>query len=218
VLDMFLSRLVLNVRSLRALADLADSQALHRTVMTGFGFVPGDAARDRLEVLTRAEERPIALLVSSAVEPDWSHLPADYLAAPAQVREMDTALAAIVPGLRLRFRLVAAPVRALASDGAGVDGRRARGRKIPITDTTAAAAWLRRRLGEAGAEVEVLSDVTRLGPVRGTRDGEGEVIHRGFRFDGTLVVRNPDLLRAAMTEGIGPGKAYGMGLLSVARG
>lgn len=214
---MFLSRLVLNLRCPQVIADLSDSQALHRTIMKGFGFVPGGTARDNLEVLTRVEERPTAILVSSAVEPDWSHLPADYLAATVQVRPMDAAWAVIVPGLRLRFRLVAAPVRATASGETRVDGRRQRGRKTPILEPAVASIWLRHQLDKAGADVEILTDVMRLPTMKGGRASTTDVVHSGFRFDGTLVVRDPDLLRTAMSEGFGPGKAYGFGLLTVAR-
>lgn len=36
-------------------------------------------------------------------------------------------------------------------------------------------------------------------------------------FEGRLVVENADALRRAMTSGIGPGKAYGCGLLTLAQ-
>jgi CRISPR system Cascade subunit CasE len=36
-------------------------------------------------------------------------------------------------------------------------------------------------------------------------------------FNGTLAVTDPERFRAALATGIGSGKAYGFGLLSVAR-
>jgi CRISPR system Cascade subunit CasE len=35
-------------------------------------------------------------------------------------------------------------------------------------------------------------------------------------FDGKMVVTDPKALKSAMTMGIGPGKAYGCGLLTLA--
>lgn len=43
-----------------------------------------------------------------------------------------------------------------------------------------------------------------------------KVRHARTRFDGTAAVIDADLLRAKITEGIGRGKAYGCGLLTIA--
>ncbi|MFD6434343.1 type I-E CRISPR-associated protein Cas6/Cse3/CasE [Streptomyces venezuelae] len=40
--------------------------------------------------------------------------------------------------------------------------------------------------------------------------------HHRVRFDGTATIVAPDLLRTALQKGIGRGKAYGCGLLSIA--
>ena len=46
---------------------------------------------------------------------------------------------------------------------------------------------------------------------------KGEVAHAGVRFDGELTVTDPGELRDAVAAGIGPAKAFGFGLLSLAR-
>ena len=52
---MFLSRLQLNPESRAVRRDLADRQALHRTVMSGFASDLGDTARNQAGVLFRLE-------------------------------------------------------------------------------------------------------------------------------------------------------------------
>jgi CRISPR system Cascade subunit CasE len=48
--------------------------------------------------------------------------------------------------------------------------------------------------------------------------GQPEVVLGTCLFEGTLQVVREEPLKRALCEGIGPGKAFGMGLLSVAPG
>ena len=85
---MYLSRLILSVRSRDVRRDLANCHELHRTILRGFPGLPAEPgangdARARLGVLFRVESHPrtgaTSVLVQSSVEPDWSHLPSGYL-------------------------------------------------------------------------------------------------------------------------------------------
>jgi CRISPR system Cascade subunit CasE len=216
---MFLSRLVLNIVSTRVLADLANIQALHQSIMLGFGIAP-DASqpRDYFDVLMRVEGQagssPPTVLVSSSSEPDWTNLPAGYLAFPAEVRSMGTLLGTMRAGLALRFWLVAVPYRYEQRQGFNLNGKPARAHKVNLDRPAEQQAWLRNHLARAGVDLGDHQAV-RLSDVRGIRNG-GSFAYRGIRFEGTIVVRDPSALRTALESGIGPGKAYGFGLLSVA--
>ncbi|MFE2167475.1 type I-E CRISPR-associated protein Cas6/Cse3/CasE, partial [Streptomyces sp. NPDC059447] len=67
----------------------------------------------------------------------------------------------------------------------------------------------------------VRRDVVNFG--KGTKDRNGETNGRGrvticpVLFEGTMTVTDPAALRRALLEGIGSGKAYGAGLLTLAR-
>ncbi|BFO16736.1 hypothetical protein SHKM778_31240 [Streptomyces sp. KM77-8] len=90
----------------------------------------------------------------------------------------------------------------------------------------AADDWWQRQAGNAGLHVLTL----RSQPVDAARDRQhpagtapadrakkiNRIHHHRVRFDGTATVTEPDLLRAAVQSGIGRGKAYGCGLLSIA--
>lgn len=216
---MFLSRLVLDPRSRDVLRDLSDGQDLHRTLMRAFGQAPDSrTARDHFGLLYRLEATPDgrpAVLVESLVEPHWSSLPNGYLAADPAVKPMAALLDALSPGARLRFRLVASPTRSVPSSPIP-GGKRARGAKQPIFDQVLAVAWLNRRLADAGADLVGNPILTPVDPMRGSRAAAYPLTVSGFRFDGMCLVRDPEVLRTAIVEGIGPGKAYGFGLLTVA--
>jgi CRISPR system Cascade subunit CasE len=218
----FLSQLVLDLRNRDVRRDLADIQQLHRTVMSAFPSASGDNARAQHAVLFRIDNDRSAtptLLIQSQIEPDWGRLPAGYLhAAPANpATKPFTALEQIDTGQILRFRLVANPTRKIDTK-TQEDGQRRHGRRVELRNEPDQIAWLQRRATAAGFELvnpEETLIVRPLGRMAGRRDTE-RVTAAAVQFDGLLRVLDHDLFRNAVTAGIGPGKAYGMGLLSLA--
>src|SRR5437867_2337054 len=104
---MYLSQLVLNRCSRAVRHDIADCHELHRTLLCAFGQAPAGstAAREQFGLLYRIEtdRRGVHVLAQSAAEPNWAHLPADYLLTlddgrpnPA-VKSIDGALGRIAP-------------------------------------------------------------------------------------------------------------------------
>lgn len=64
-------------------------------------------------------------------------------------------------------------------------------------------------------------NVTRAGKQRGRKKADGrshETTHLAVRFDGLLRITDANAFRETLACGIGPGKAFGFGLLSVAPG
>ncbi len=192
-------------------------------------FDPRDFGNGHVHVARKAESgflfridpQPggrVVILVQSAVKPDWDYAfhNAGYLvAAPPQVKPFDPSFKV---GQRLRFRLVANPIRRLAQRSVGADGKpieKGIGKRVPVP-ADRLIDWLARRAETAGFSVK--EDSTSVLPgyvyVHKTREGNG-VRLRSVRYDGTLTVTDPARFREAMLEGIGPGKAFGFGLLSV---
>ena len=66
---------------------------------------------------------------------------------------------------------------------------------------------------DAGDAVDVL---IRSSPRQAGRKDETRITVAGTLFDGRLVVQDTDRIRDAIAQGIGPGKAFGFGLLSLA--
>lgn len=241
---MYLSRLMLNPRVRAVRRDLADCQALHRTVMSLFGTTQGEEARARLGLLHRLETNPrtgqVSLLLQSAAPPDFDALPPGYLAemgpdAPAaSCKDVDAAYAALGLGRRLRFCLLANPTKKVDTHS-GPDGQRRNGRRLPLRGEDAHLAWLARKGVEGGfrllqvkaspssPERESIPSARALpaGELLGRHPlaGGEESARLTFvpvLFEGLLEVAAPDLLRQTLGRGIGPGKAYGLGLLSLA--
>jgi CRISPR system Cascade subunit CasE len=222
---MFLSRLTLNARSREARRDLGDVYQLHRTIMAAFKQVPDSPARESLEVLFRLESRgPLPIvLVQSRYEPRWE-LPAGYLApgTDPECKPIGHILDAIKAGGTYRFRLLANPTRKIARfDETGA--RQRQGKRVDLRRDDDRVAWLERKGTQHGFQLARVGDAGNLdvlvrssGRHVGRRDG-ARVTVAGAQFDGRLVVENADRVRAAIARGVGPGKAFGFGLLTLAR-
>jgi CRISPR system Cascade subunit CasE len=231
---MYLSRLVLNPRHRSVRRDLADCHGLHRTIMAAFADLGGtaDSARARLAVLFRVEvgegAAPV-VLVQSGGKPDWSCLEPGYLQSRAAWKEIGEMVGRLEVGRRLRFRLRGNPTRTITREGP--EGGRWQVR-VELHGEEEWLGWLRRK-GEQhgfrllGARAAVQVPDVRCAPrgkVTGARmDGGGAGEKRrltlfGVEFEGRLEVVERELFLAALRNGIGHGKAYGFGLLSIAPG
>jgi CRISPR system Cascade subunit CasE len=224
---MKLSRLVLNPLSRDIARAVADVHRLHQLVMNGFADDAGPAARAQHGVLHRLETDPrsgaLVLYVQSASDPDWARLPDETFAAlsdrqnPAvrDLRELDL----IAPGRLARFRLRGNPTRKIGTKS--VDGQRRHGHRVPHRNDERCIGWLVRKGSNHGFEIvdngQGLPNVTlSREPRRRGQRGNAAITFEGVRFDGVLRVVDAEKFRAAVVNGIGPGKAFGFGLLSFA--
>jgi CRISPR system Cascade subunit CasE len=219
--EIYLSRVRLDTRLPAARQALLDVHACHQGIMQAYPDGLGAGARARLRVLWREESvTPPLLLVQSGVEPDAEVLRAALGAADVQVKRIDERLRAVIePGSRWVFRLVANATRKIDTRSSP-DGSRRHGRRVPLRRETDRLSWLERRLDVAGAElVEAggVPDVEIRGPLHRTgRRGQGVITLEGLDYRGQLLVRDPERFVRSVAEGIGPAKAYGFGLLTLA--
>jgi CRISPR system Cascade subunit CasE len=164
------------------------------------------AFREPGRVLFRLEERPnLRLLVQSPGEPDWQLAFADHpvLSAPPRSKPFRPAL---VVGQRLRFSLRANPT--VKRDGS----------RHGLFKEDAQIAWLHRK-GEQGG-FQPLSVQARGGTVqvscKSRHHDEGLQRHYAVEFNGLLQIIDVDRFITTLGNGIGSGKAYGFGLLTIA--
>lgn len=120
------------------------------------------------------------------------------------------------PGLVLRFHLVANPVKTIRDAQGRLDRHGApKACRVPLIREEQQQEWLQRKLIGA-AQLEQVEVAPRQ-PLYFRREGTaGKIVP--VAFDGVLVVRDPQQLRALLLGGLGPAKSFGCGLLSLARG
>jgi len=196
----------------------------------GDGVLDGEpsstsGARRQFGVLYRVDEdrrgAPVVLVQSSS-EPDWSRLSEQsprYLAGAPDRKDIAPSYAALRDGMTLAFRLRANPTRKV-DRRQDSDPNRRNGRRAMLTAEDDQLAWLRRKGVQGGFTLGGRPDVpdVRVSPVEKV-EGRGAPHKRTFgavTFEGTLRIDDADKLRTALVDGIGSGKAYGFGLLSLA--
>ena len=212
---MYLSRLILNPLSRQVQQEIANPYQMHRTILHAF---PQDLRANGERVLFRVDALPrtgqLHLLVQSQGKPDWTWLASrdgrrPYLAAsdrpnPA-VKQTDLQLAA---GQVLAFRLLANPTKR-PGKSFGPD----KGKRVGLYTAEEQMAWLQRKADQSG--FTVLTAVPAAAAKIADRTKGVELL--SVRFDGLLQVQQPDTVLEAVRNGIGSGKAFGFGMLSVAR-
>jgi len=218
-MSLWLTKIELNPRNPQLARTLNDPVALHRTTMRLFDDDLGAAPRQRAGVLFRLEEdRDNArLLVQSRQRPQPEKL-ADRWATGIQVKPIEGILEHLTVDRTVHYRLVGSPVRRISKRTPSPTEDRRPGQVIPLSGDDA-IQWWHRKASDAGLRVltvEGQSQSTRSG-VRRAADGKKDrVAATQHRFEGQAVIVDPDALRTALVEGIGRGKSYGCGLLSLA--
>lgn len=236
--SLYLSRLQLDGSLRQVRAEVAHPYEMHRTLMRGFPAAPADA-RKASGVLFRPEPDEqvgvVTVYVQSAVKPDWALLRTfDYLLAePEPPKDLMCAYGRLRTRQVLRFRLRANPTKRIARP---LDGNEAIvGKRVALCCEEEQTAWLERKarerekgcpggfellmreVWEENGERRELACVNLCSEGKHTgRKKEHRLTHLGVRFDGLLRITDADAFRETLIRGIGPGKAFGFGLLSVA--
>lgn len=202
-------------------------------------------ARDEFSVLFRAEvadlQGPVKVYVQSCIEPDWSFLHDlnDYLWANAggpayEWKDVLQAYRQIQGGQVLSFRLRANPTKRIAAEN-----NKLKGKRVELRREDEQLSWLSRK-GQTmdngvpggfsllmkkvkdgtGEEymvpcVKVCCEGKQVGRKRDEAGGH-PTTHMAVLFDGLLRVTDAASFLETLINGIGAGKAFGFGLLSVA--
>lgn len=212
---MYLSRLTLNPRTRRVQRELANPYELHRTLM---GCYREDLPKEervlyRVEIDARTGV-PVVLLQSHE-RPQWAWLgepdARDYLIKAPDTKAFELSFAA---GQLLAFRLRANPTARRSLP----DGSR---KRVGLYREEEQIAWLERK-GERGGFSVVSARIGEQERVTGWTRGKPKgkrspLTLLSVQFDGLLQVTDPGALWQTVQAGIGSGKGFGFGLLSLAR-
>ncbi len=212
---MILSRIQFNPFHARTYALVGDAYELHRRLCGCLS-----SSRQEASILFRIEPGPV-LLVQSEFEPDWSNFgePAEVFKSKPECKPFNPEFA---QGQRLTFRLRCRPCKKQAEEGS-------KHSKLRFLRTeTERLEWLKRQGEKYGFVIESVEATyerwidtkqAHQGEISGTdgRERKKSASLPAIRFDGVLIVHDPSCFLKALQFGIGPQKAYGFGLLSVAR-
>lgn len=210
---MYLSSLKISTDTPRGRNWLGNPYRVHQRLL--MAFPQGESGR----VLFRIEEDrdPPRILVQAPTPADWDAAFADHpvlLSRPVQ-KEIRSVCER---GQRLRFLLRANPtVRRVRWEGEGEARKAVQGPRMGLMKETEQRGWLARK-GEAGGFRPLVYEVRPRGKAA-FKAGAGDAriqTHYCVEYEGVLEVADPELFRTAWESGIGAGKGFGFGLLSLA--
>ena len=204
---MYISQLFLNSQKTFVLRELGNAHKFHQRIMQAF---PDEESRDHpredWHILFRQEPESNVVLVQSAIEPDWSKLPDQYLRREA-IKEVNfTAEKLAINGI-FQFRLRANPSK-----------RDSKTKKtVGLYRRPDQLAWLERQGDRCGFRL-LSADVIPSPNVFGRKkQGAAPIRLATALFQGVLEVTAPESFVSTVQHGLGRGKSYGCGLLSLAR-
>lgn len=221
---MWFSSISINLQKRMGRTLLGNRQEMHKAVLQAFPPDAVEEADGRVLWRLDSEKHRHTLYVVSPVEPDFTHImeKAGWVSQTWSSISYDSFLQKLRVGQQWGFRLQANPVKRQFVSGG-------RGKILPHVTPDQQIQWLVERSGDLGfslLDVEserALVSVTRQEDLRFSRHDKNlggrrkQVTLRNVQFDGVLKVTDANMLSSTLTGGIGKGKAYGCGLLTLRR-
>ncbi len=211
----YLSQLILNPASRMAQKESRRPYELHRTLMHGFAD-----KRKNGSVLHRLDINPytgmMALLVQSTVEPNWQPLTeigqGAYLLSPPAWKMVDPSFQ---NGQLFQFRLTANP--SVKREGKRHALRKEEDQRRWLeTKGTGSEGKKRPSNGFKIVEMDIHAGSNQHDDIHRDDNNKHRLTVYTVQFNGRLQITNTEKFKTALEKGIGPAKAFGCGLLSLA--
>lgn len=209
---MYLTRLALDTTRRETMRALYAPNLLHGAIESAF---PGGRAR-RLWRIDQLRGATYLMLLSEDA-PDLTGVQRQFGFdnQPWQTKDYQPLLSRIQPGSRWQFRLVCNPTRSIPTD---VPGQRGRVEAICVIPRQ--REWLMAQGEKHGFRVEADSFDVKASEWRKFKKGREngrEVTLLQATFEGVLTVTDREAFLDVLQNGLGRGRAYGMGLMTVMR-
>lgn len=205
---MYLTKMELELSNPGIRAALRDCQKMHKLVTGLFG-----TQRKDTDVLYRSRIKgtsvELYLYSRQPILPDRL-LPSMRMTAQ---RDISSLLDKMETGQTYRFQLVTMPFKKVAEKGS----RNSRRRILHTPDER--LAWLERKALQGGFVILSVSETPgeKLYAKHPAEAG-GNLTMDAWCYTGLLQIQDVDSFRKSYAEGIGPGKAYGLGMLILSGG
>lgn len=200
---MYLTKIEMPLAERAVRAALSDCQKMHRLVMGLF-----DAKREEVGVLYRARTqnaRVTLYLYSDMPVKEERVFPWMELTGP---RDVSAWLDQMRTGQTRRFDLLAVPAKKIAVEG------RKNSRRCILRTLEERTAWLERKGARYGFHILSVQEQgeIRLTGIHGEGSG-GSMKFSAYHYNGVLEITEEKAFRRGISDGIGSGKAYGLGML-----
>jgi len=202
---MIFSKLGLDIRHPSIRRALRNCQDMHKNLMKAF---QGD--REQAGVLYTVMKRQdrVDVYVLSRETPDWDALVVNGYRCTG-MRDISAMRDMYGEGSIFRFELLACPSKKIPGDGKN-------SRRVFLGQEEERKAWMERQAEKYGFRMRSLQELGRGEDILGSK-GKDTIRYTAIRFSGVLEITDLAAFWDGYQSGIGPGKAYGMGMLMISR-
>lgn len=207
---MYLSKLIIDRKNPSARQAMINCQDMHRNLMRAFPEVPKDIAfRSENAILYRMQAKgsQFAIYVTSTIKPDWAKI-RNLGYNEAGFKDISKISEKFEPGRMFNFDIVLSPNKKMINP----DGKNSR--RVYIANREARQEWLERKAEQSGFKIEWIREESTT-EILGNHCKEkgGRMTILSTQYKGLLQVVDQEKFTFAFRGGIGPGKAYGLGML-----
>jgi len=216
---MYLSRIEVNQRRRETVRALSNPRVVHAAIEASFP-VCNHANKRTLWRVEMLAERTYFLVLSGG-KPDFTHIVQQFGWPEAeqrwQTKDYTSFIDRLTEGQQWHFRLCANPTHSV------VTGDRSRGKVYGHVTVEQQKEWLLKRAANNGFNLcdcafEITSrNIKKFRKAKDSGQGSFEVTINTAVFEGDLTITDKTRLTAALLNGIGKAKAYGCGLLTLAK-
>lgn len=203
---MYLTKIDLALNNRTVCAALGDCQKMHRLLNGLF-----DSSRQGVQLLYRVRNRDrdccVYLYSNCPICPD-KLLP--FMTLEGQ-RDLSGWLDSMKPGRRFRFDLLTMPSKKEPQE----NGKNSRRRVLKTQEER--LAWLKRQAAQNGFALLQTQELETVGfSGKHPEEQGGRMGWSAYHYIGILEIRDAEAFCKAMERGIGPEKAYGLGMILLA--
>lgn len=202
---MFLSKLELDIKSPSVRQALINCQDMHRNIMKAFNTPRSDVSV--LYRLCRTDKSTI-LYVQSMVKPDWEKTAKNGFICTG-IKDLSTLEEKYGNDSVFRFTLFTMPFKKVRADGKN-------SKRVFLRTEQERMEWLKKQGDKYGFYVLQAFEPNAQEDIVGIRNNS-RISASGVVFEGILKVMDAEAFWNAYKTGIGPEKAYGMGMLMLSR-
>ena len=201
---MYLTKIELDIRSQAVHSALADCQRMHRMLCGLFSASRQDA---KLLYRLREDGGNCSVYLYSAV-PVLPNKLLPFMRLAGQ-RDLSAWTSSFQPGCRMGFDLITMPCKKVPR-AEGNSRRRA------LDTEDARLNWLRRKAAQNGFSILFATELA-SSDFSGSHPQQGNHMEwKAWHYRGVLEILDADAFVNALADGIGPGKAYGLGMILLA--
>lgn len=205
---MYLSKLVLDPNSYRVQKELSNPYQLHRTLMRGFPNnlkEINNAGRILFRIERKKNHPNPSVLIQSVLCPDWNFLieTKEYLLKNPLFKQFN--FPQFKKGNTFWFRLFANPTK------------KDKGKRVGMYNEEERYQWFKRKCELGGFNIIHVRITRKEQIIAKVNKNSKTMTFQGIQFEGVLQITDSTKFEAILKNGVGSAKAFGFGLLSIAK-